>query len=200
MTEMETISQLAEQLAAYLDAAIAALGRHLFLIFGLLVIVFAALMVFSKNAVHSVLAFLGCMLCTAACYLVLHAEFLAVAQMLVYAGGIVVLFLFVVMLVELSKYRDARLFQRQYPLATIVVLAGVGGFLYLFRQLIFGPSAVQPLTLSPELAEGLDVASQNAQAVSRGLFTGYLLPFEIMSVILLVALIGAITLAKHERA
>ena len=200
MTDMDTIKQITEQIVAYLDELIALVGQHLFLVFGLLAVAFATLMIFAKSAVHSVLAFLGCMLCTAACYLTLHAEFLAVAQMLVYAGGIVVLFLFVVMLVELSKYKDSRLFQKQFPLASVVVLAGIVGFLFMFRQLIFGPSAIQPLTLSPELAEGLDVASHNAQAISRGMFTGFLLPFEIMSVILLVALIGAITLAKHERA
>jgi len=197
---MDAITRFFDQAVAYLDELIALLGQHLFLIFGLLAIIFATWMVFSKNAVHSVLTFLGCMLCTAACYLTLQAEFLAVAQMLVYAGGIVVLFLFVVMLVELSKYRDSRVFQRHSPVAAVVVLAGIGGFLYLFRQLIFAPNAVEPLTLGPELAEGLDVASHNAQAISRGLFTGYLLPFEIMSVILLIALIGAITLGKHERA
>ena len=145
------------------------------------------------------MGFLACMLCTAACYLTLQAEFLAVAQMLIYAGGIVVLFLFVVKLIELSKHKEKRLFQKQAPLAGAAVLAGICGFMWLFRQLIFGSSAEAALTLSPELAEGLDVASQNAQAISRGMFTGYLLPFETMSVILLVALVGAVTLAKQER-
>ena len=62
-------------------------------------------------------------------------------------------------------------------------------------------SAASPeaLVLRPELAQGLAVAQQNAQAVSRGLFSDYLLPFEILSVILLVALVGAVVLAKTER-
>jgi NADH-quinone oxidoreductase subunit J len=188
-----------DQFLSLADQYISLLGQHLFLIFGILAVIASAIMVFAKNAVHSVLAFLSCMLCTSACYFVLQAEFLAVAQILVYAGGIVVLFLFVVMLVELSKYKENRLFQKQSPLAALLVLAGIGGFLWMFRQLIFAPNAAIALTLSPELAEGLDVASQNAQAISRGLYTGYLLPFEIMSVILLIALIGAIVLAKLER-
>jgi NADH-quinone oxidoreductase subunit J len=196
---MEQIISYLVSLADYVDNFLGVLGQHLFLIFGLLAIVASVILVFAKSAVHSVLAFLACMLCTAACYLALQAQFLAVAQMLVYAGGIVVLFLFVVMLIELSKYTEKRIFQKQAPLASAVVLAGIGGFLWLFSQFIFGSSASVALTLNAELSEGLDVASQNAQAISRGMFTGFLLPFETMSVILLIALIGAVTLAKHER-
>jgi NADH-quinone oxidoreductase subunit J len=68
-----------------------------------------------------------------------------------------------------------------------------------FWKTWFGPDASKALTLSPGLAEGLDVASHNAEAVSRGIFAQYLLPFEILSVILLVALVGAVVLAKTER-
>jgi len=188
-----------DQFLSQVDHVLSLAGQHLFVVFGILAIISSAIMVLAKSAVHSVLSFLACMLCTAACYLTLQAEFLAVAQLLVYAGGIVVLFLFVVMLVELSKFKENRLFQKQTPLAGILVLAGICGFLWMFRQLIFSQSAEVALTLPPELSEGLEVASQNAQAISRGMFTGYLLPFETMSVILLIALIGAITLAKQER-
>jgi len=68
-----------------------------------------------------------------------------------------------------------------------------------FVSTFFTKGAQVALTLDPDLARGLDVAKENSQAVSRGLFAGYLLPFEILSVILLVALIGAVTLAKKER-
>jgi NADH-quinone oxidoreductase subunit J len=111
----------------------------------------------------------------------------------------VVLFLFVVMLVELSKFRELRLFQKQTPIALLLVLAGAGGFAWVFARLAFGAGASVPLTLKPELAEGLNVGAQNAQAISRALYTGFLLPFETMSVILLIALVGAVTLAKQER-
>lgn len=175
------------------------LGNHLFLIFGLLAVIGAGALVLAKNAVHSVIGFLLSMLAIAGCYLCLSAEFLAVAQILVYAGGIVVLFLFVVMLVELTKYKERGLFQTQTPFALGAVLVGFVAFAGLFWKLLFGASAVEPLTLKPEVAEGLNVARDNAQAVSRGLFTEYLLPFEILSVILLVALVGAVVLAKKER-
>ena len=148
----------------------------------------AAFMVASRSAVHSVLGFLFAMLCIAGCFLSLEAEFLGMAQILVYAGGIVVLFLFVVMLVEMSKKKEKEVFQLQSRYA----VAAVDTFMadsYLKWALV----------LRPELAQGLNVAGQNAQAVSRGLFADYLLPFEILSVILLVALVGAVVLAKTER-
>ena len=73
----------------------------------------ALALVFSKNAIHSVVGFLLAMLSVAGLLPALSAEFLAVAQLLVYAGGIVVLFLFVVMLVEMTKYKEKGLFQRR---------------------------------------------------------------------------------------
>lgn len=184
-----------------MEHLLASLGQHLFLIFGLLAAGGAAALIFSRNAVHSVVGFLFAMLSMAGAYLCLSAEFLAVAQLLVYAGGIVVLFLFVVMLVEMSKYKEqgGRIFQRQAPLAVGLVMAGAVAFLGIFWRSFFGPAAETALTLREGLGEGLDLAKQNAQAVSRGLFADYLLPFEILSVILLVALVAAVVLAKSER-
>jgi NADH-quinone oxidoreductase subunit J len=183
-----------------MENALAFIARNFFIIFGLMAVGGAVAMVFSKSAVHSVLGFLFAMLSIAGCYLALQAEFLGVAQILVYAGGIVVLFLFVVMLVELTKYKEkGSIFQVQTPWAVATVLAGCGAFLWVFRQLIFGSASKDALVLRPDLSSGLNVASQNAQAVSRGLFADYLLPFEILSVILLVALVAAVTIAKQER-
>ncbi len=174
------------------------LAQNLFPIFGLLAVGGAALMVASRSAVHSVLGFLFSMLCVAGCFLTLQAEFLGVAQLLVYAGGIVVLFLFVVMLVELTKYKEKDIFQTQTKVALLAVAGGllvVGGAL---RGALFGPAAKEALTLRPEISNGAVLG--NAQMVSRGLFADYLLPFEILSIILLVALVGAVVLAKAERA
>ncbi len=183
-----------------MDQFLASIGQHLFVIFGLLACAAAAVMIFSRSAVHSVLAFLFAMLCVSVCYFAQQAEFLGVAQLLVYAGGIVVLFLFVVMLVELSKFKEGGLFQAQAKVAIPLVVVAVGVFTWFFRQALFGAPSKAALTLPAEISGGLDVAANNAQAVSRGLFSGWLLPFEILSVILLVALVGAIVLAKAERA
>ena len=175
------------------------IGRNMFAIFGVMTLSGAALMVASRSAVHSVLAFLFAMLSIAGCFLSLQAEFLGMAQILVYAGGIVVLFLFVVMLVEMSKRKEKEVFQLQSRYAIVAVLLGAAAFLAVFRKVIFGTASTEALVLRPELAQGLNVAQQNAQAVSRSLFADYLLPFEILSVILLVALVGAVVLAKTER-
>jgi NADH-quinone oxidoreductase subunit J len=183
-----------------MEQALAKIGQNFFLIFGFMALGGALTMVFSKSAVHSVLGFLFAMLSVAGCYLSLQAEFLGVAQILVYAGGIVVLFLFVIMLVELTKFKEqGGIFQLQTKVAVPVVLAGCVAFLVVFKETIFGSASKDALMLRPELAQGLDVAKQNAQAVSRGLFADYLLPFEILSVILLVALVAAVTIAKTER-
>lgn len=182
-----------------MDSFLASIGQHLFVIFGLIACASAAVMIFSRSAVHSVLAFLFAMLCVSVCYFAQQAEFLGVAQLLVYAGGIVVLFLFVVMLVELSKFKEGGIFQAQAKVAIPLVIAAFGLFAFFFRQALFAAPAKDALTLPAEISGGLDVAANNAQAVSRGLFSGWLLPFEILSVILLVALVGAIVLAKAER-
>ncbi len=175
------------------------IGRDMFAIFGVLALCGATFMVAAKSAVHSVLGFLFTMLCVAGCFLALEAEFLGMAQILVYAGGIVVLFLFVVMLVELSKYKEKGVFQLQTRSAVVAVVIGAVAFIWAFRNVLFGVASSEALVLRPDLAQGLNVAQQNAQAVSRGLFSDYLLPFEILSVILLVALVGAVVLAKRER-
>ncbi|WP_306598298.1 NADH-quinone oxidoreductase subunit J [Geothrix sp. 21YS21S-2] len=181
------------------ETFLAFIGHNMFLLFGLMAVGGALALVFSKNAVHSVVGFLFAMLSIAGCYLCMSAEFLAVAQLLVYAGGIVVLFLFVVMLVEMTKYKEKGLFQSQTPYALVAVAVGAAAIVGVFVSTFFTKGAEVALTLDPDLARGLDVAKENSQAVSRGLFAGYLLPFEILSVILLVALIGAVTLAKKER-
>jgi NADH-quinone oxidoreductase subunit J len=182
-----------------MDSLLASIGQYMFHIFGLMAVAGALGLIFSKNAIHSIVGFLLSMMAVAGCYLTLSAEFLAVAQLLVYAGGIVVLFLFVVMLVEMTKYKEKGLFQVQAPYAIGVVLAGAVVIISVFWRTWFGPAAAKALTLGPGLAEGLEVSSRNAEAVSRGLFAQYLLPFEILSVILLVALVGAVVLAKSER-
>jgi NADH-quinone oxidoreductase subunit J len=182
-----------------MDPLLASIGQYLFHIFGLMAVGGALMLVFSKNAIHSIVGFLLSMLAVAGCYLTLSAEFLAVAQLLVYAGGIVVLFLFVVMLVEMTKYKEKGLFQVQAPYAVAAVLAGAVVIISVFWKTWFAPAADHALTLSPGLAQGLDVATHNAEAVSRGIFAQYLLPFEILSVILLVALVGAVVLAKTDR-
>ncbi len=151
---------------------------------------FAVLVVATRDTVHSVLFLVLDFLFVAALYVLLAAPFLAVIQVLVYAGGIVVLYLFVVMLVNLKRPPEAhqdphRRTRLGFGLAVAVLLELAAIGLY---------QGVRP---SAAPAGGLPVAS-NTEQVGWMLYTNYLIPFEIASMLLLVAMIGAIVLAKRE--
>lgn len=151
---------------------------------------FAVLVVSTKDTVHSVLFLVLDFLFVAALYVLLGAEFLAVIQVLVYAGGIVVLYLFVVMLVNLKRppeaYQDPNRRAKVglvLAVALLVELGAITAFTY-----------VRP---TPPVAAALPVQG-NTEQVGWLLYTSYLIPFEIASMLLLVAMIGAIVLAKRE--
>ena len=153
---------------------------------------FAVLVVTTKNTVHSVLFLVLNFLFVAALYVLLGAQFLAVIQVLVYAGGIVVLYLFVVMLVNLKRPPEAH----QDPHRMTKIGAALSGAILLEVAVIAfsgyvkaAPVAVAPASLP---------VSGNTEQVGWLLYTSYLIPFEIASMLLLVAMIGAIILAKRE--
>jgi NADH-quinone oxidoreductase subunit J len=155
-----------------------------------LVLGFAVLVVSTRDTVHSVLFLVLDFLFVAALYVLLGAEFLAVIQILVYAGGIVVLYLFVVMLVNLKRppeaYQDPR---RQTKLGF-----GLAAAILLELAVIASYSYARPV---PVPAAALPVTG-NTEQVGWMLYTSYLIPFEIASMLLLVAMIGAIILAKRD--
>lgn len=162
----------------------------LFLILALVAIAGAAGVVLSKNAVHSALSLLVNFATLAMLYILLHAQFLAVVQVIVYAGAIVVLFLFVTMLIGGQLAPDAvRAGGRTvgYVVAVILGLLLLAGLGYL---------AYVGLTAG---AAGPAPEAGSVQAIGRVLFTDYLLPFELVSVLLLVAMIGAVVLARKPR-
>jgi NADH-quinone oxidoreductase subunit J len=154
---------------------------------------FAVLVVSTKDTVHSVLFLVLDFLCVAALYVLLGAPFLAAIQVLVYAGGIVVLYLFVVMLVNLKRPPEAhqdphRRTRLGFGLAAAVLLE-------------LGAIATYGLTrtASPLVVPGANGPMPgNTEQVGWLLYTSYLIPFEIASMLLLVAMIGAIVLAKRE--
>ena len=153
---------------------------------------FAVLVVSTKDTVHSVLFLVMDFLFVAALYVLLGAEFLAVIQVLVYAGGIVVLYLFVVMLVNLRRPAEAhadvhRRSKLGFGLAAAVLAELVAITLFGYAQ------PVAPVAASAALP-----VSGNTEQVGWMLYTSYLIPFEIASMLLLVAMIGAIVLAKRE--
>jgi NADH-quinone oxidoreductase subunit J len=157
-----------------------------------LILGFAILVITARNTVHSVLFLVANFLCVAALYVLLGAQFLAAIQVIVYAGGIVVLYLFVVMLVNLKRppevHKDPHRRSRLAFVLSCVLLAEIGGIAlwgYVRPELPAG-------TISPVSA------AQNVEQVGWLLYTTYLVPFEVASMLLLAAMVGAIILARRE--
>ena len=160
-----------------------------------LILGLAVAVITTPNTVHSVLFLVMNFLGVAVIYVVLEAEFLAVIQVLVYAGGIVVLYLFVVMLVNLTRDPEVHADPRRLSLlglglagAVLLELAGIVVYSY-SRE----PSA--PLVARAAVPAEIE---GNVEQVGWLLYTDYLIPFEVASVLLLVAMVGAIVLAKRE--
>lgn len=149
----------------------------------------AVMVITRKNLVHSAMYLIVTFFSVAAVYVLLHAEFLAVVQVLVYAGGIMVLFLFVIMLVDLPREVAApRRGRRGHVAAAALLTALVVGSLGVYVW----ASGLRP---APDTS-ALGAEGGNLETVAITLFRYYLLPFEVVSILLLVAMVGAITLAK----
>lgn len=166
----------------------------LFYLFGALAVVAALGVVVQKNPMYGAISLLVTFLAVAVLFVLREAEFLAVVQVFVYGGGIMVLFLFVIMLVNLHRLAEARTFWRQSPAAIVLALVLVAGAGYLFLHVAFDPPFVHPEVFKS--VEGADLG--NSQAVAWSLYRDYLLPFEIASLFLLVAMIGAVVLGRRE--
>ncbi len=160
-----------------------------FYFFATLAIVGAVLVVTSKNAIHSAIFLITTLLATAGIYLGLRAEFLFAVQIILYVGGIMVLFIFVIMLVNLDVAVRQIQFNRQTSVAIVLTLA----FAALIPAAVYyGKSIKLP---APHHTTG---AMPNTETVGQVLFSNYMLPFEIASILLLVAMIGAVVLAKKR--
>ena len=160
----------------------------LFWLFTGLMLASALSVVLSHRPIYSVLSLLAAMFSLACLFVMLGAFFVAALQILLYAGAVLVLFLFVIMLLNLSPEALAR--ARLFTLQTAGTAAAALLLLQLFGLVIrLGPQ--------PALS-GLPQASGTVETIGRLLFSAYLLPFELVSFIVLAAIIGAVTLAKHE--
>jgi NADH-quinone oxidoreductase subunit J len=159
----------------------------LFFVLAFVAVASALGLLFSRNAIYSALNLIINFCTVAVFYLLLDAPFIFLIQIAVYAGAIMVLFLFVIMLLGAERLRIGATLGWQQPLAIFlaVILLLEAGYIMLVRQ-----SALLP----GEVAVGFG----SPQAVGEVLFNSYLLPFEITSVLLLVAMIGAIVLSKKK--
>jgi len=156
------------------------------------VIVFCAVMVITrKNPVHCALFMLPLFFHVAGIFIMLDAEFVAAVQVLVYAGAIMVLFLFVIMLFRGEGMKDTASFQASWPVIAPLAMVLMGFIMSILVRASF--NGVQgKYTIEAVKAAG------NSQAVGKVLYTDFLFPFEIASIILLVAMVGAIVLAKKK--
>jgi len=153
---------------------------------------FAVLVVTTKDTVHSVLFLVLDFLFVAALYVMLGAQFLAVIQVLVYAGGIVVLYLFVVMLVNLKRPPEAHQDPHRMSKLGLALAAAV------LVELAVIVASGYARAAGPTVPAAALPVTGNTEQVGWLLYTSYLIPFEIASMLLLVAMIGAIVLAKRE--
>jgi NADH-quinone oxidoreductase subunit J len=163
-----------------------------FLVLALVAISSALGMLFSRNAVYSVLFLVLNFVTVAVFYLLLGAPFIAMSQITVYAGAIMVLFLFVIMLLGVEQIRSEFNWRNMlFPgtLALILVLESL--------YLIVSRAQLDAAITSP--AASLN-SMDSLRAMALSLFDQFLLPFEITSVLLLVAMVGAIVLTKQEKA
>jgi len=163
-----------------------------FLVLSLVAIATAVGMLLSRNAIYSALFLVLNFITIAVFYLLLGAPFIAMAQVTVYAGAIMVLFLFVIMLLGAESLLTAEVLPWQKPLAITlaVLLAGEAVFLLITRARPTGE------VVSPDTAVN---TITNLRDLGTALFNQYLLPFEVTSILLLVAMVGAIVLVRKEK-
>ena len=164
----------------------------LFYVFAMLVLVGAILTITRRSAVHSAISLIVSLLGVAGLDLLQQAEFLFAVQIVLYVGGIMLLFLFVIMLVNLDQAAKERQFNKQWTIALVAVAAvgaQTGYFLYKGKDSFRIAEAVAPATPA-----GLG----NVEQVANSLFSEYLLPVEIASILLLVAVVGSVVMAKKR--
>jgi len=151
-------------------------------------VISAMLVITRRNAVHSAIALIFTLLSLAGLYLMLYAPFVAAVQIILYVGGIMVLFLFVIMLVNIDRNMVEEQFNKQWLVGLLATLALGALFVVVY---------VKGIGIFP--ANKVVLAEQsNTQEIGLILYRNYLLPFEIASLLLLVAIVGAVVMAKKR--
>ena len=160
----------------------------LFLVFAIIAVVCAINVVVQTHPISSAISLVGVMGSLAVLYLLLGAEFIAAAQVIVYAGAVMVLFVFVIMLLNAgAEVRKGR--------SLMVQLLGIPLLVAFLALVAF---FVQRLFPQDVMVHFGGFTGGTAQAIGRALFTTYLLPFEITSILILIAIVGAVVLARKE--
>lgn len=162
----------------------------LFYVLAVIATVSALCVVFLRKPVHNVVFMILSMVTLGVLFLMLRAEFVAMVQLVVYAGAVMVLFLFVIMLLNLGPtlpQTDAK--SARWWIGALLALV----VLVLVAPILTGVIKIPPQSGAPLLVQGMT----NTEILGKELFTTYLLPFEIVSVLLLAAIVGAVILARR---
>lgn len=163
-----------------------------FLVLSLVAIATALGMLFSQNAVYSALFLVLNFVTVAIFYLMLGAPFIAMSQITVYAGAIMVLFLFVIMLLGAESLAPSKNLPWQKPLARLLSVILAVEAIYL----LFSRARTDLAVTTPDASLN---TMDSLREMAMSLFNQYLLPFEVTSILLLVAMVGAIVLSRHEK-
>jgi len=158
-----------------------------------LTILFALLVITSRNPVHSAVFLIGTLLFMAGLYILLDAEFLVGVQVIVYVGGITVLYLFVISLIVLKRIPLESPVNRQWPAA---IVAGAALLVEVAYFLIKGDEFFAAIPVRPAV-----YGTGRTEDIGRALYGQYVLPFEIATVVLLLAIVGAVLMSRkpeHE--
>jgi NADH-quinone oxidoreductase subunit J len=188
------------------DAITANMPLLVFIVIGTIAVASSLLVVMMRNPVHSAIFLLITFLCVATLFVMKGAEFVGAVQVLVYAGGIMVLFLFVVMLINVRHLADE-------PMVTRYAVPGiaVGLAIFVIFAAMVRPGEYHDPIGSAKSLRSIDThrvrhgkrvvrhtVAGNSEAIGNALYTDYLVPFEVASLFLLVAMIGAIVIGKRE--
>ena len=160
-------------------------------------VVSAIFVITQKNVVHSAVFLAGTLLAVAGIFLTLHAEFLAGVQVIVYVGGILVLFVFVIMLIALDRSMFERQYNRQWTIAlvtTAILIVEFAAVLYQGQDSFVLP----PAATWPSRCRRAWISRETRNGWGWRFILNYLLPFEIASILLLVAIVGAVVLSKRK--
>jgi NADH-quinone oxidoreductase subunit J len=163
----------------------------LFLIFGILAVAGALNLLFQRHPINSALSLVVVMMSLAVLYWSLGAEFLAAAQVIVYAGAVMVLFVFVVMLLNAGE-------EERTHGSRIAYIAGIPGALGVFGLLTYTIFRNKTALGTTQIGGDMSGVVSNISDISHQLFTSLLLPFEATSILILVAILGAVVLARKE--
>jgi len=188
-----------------------------FLVFfmtGTVAVASSILVVAMRNPVHSALFLMLSFLCVAILFFLVGAEFVGAVQILVYAGGIMVLFLFTVMLVNVRALSDEQMFSPYWRGAVVIGVAFFAVFAFVIRPGSFGDPVDDPAAFGrkhvkitqtvsgsdgqPRQVSRVETRSTNSEEIAMALYGDYVVPFEIVSIFLLVAMVGAIVIGKRE--